>query len=427
MPAAAAPALADPFAGLLGDAPPAAPTPERHAPPPAGRARGAGGIPASAGAGGTAPPAAAGPGTPAPAVIPDDFDPFAESAPSPDLGGLPSPAALAPDAAAPPGAAGRAEPPVLDDWIRSQLRPAAVSPGIDEMFGLPGGAGPAPAGDALAAFLATPVAAPAPPGAGVPDDPLAQVLGVPAAPASPAAPLIDDHHPDLGSAWSPPDVVDPRRARKPAARPVAPPAAEDALWQAFCRGAGLPALPLQQGLRPELMQVLGELLQHAVTGAIKLAAVRTAARQELRVPVTTIQAQHNNPLKFAADPGAALEQLVQPPIRGFMPGPEAMRDLMDDLISHQVASMAGTRAALKGMLQRFEPARLESRLAPPGMLDALVPMNRRAKLWELYLEHHQEVADAAQEDFHELFGRAFVKAYEEQLDRMSASRARRRR
>ena len=417
LPAAAAAASGpDPFADLLGPAvaPPArspgpgpglAPIVGARPAPPASVARDASPFDPAGGL-----PSAAAPMTPA--RIPDDFDPFAEPMPVPPIAAGPLPQA--------------GEPPVLEDWVRSNMRPAAVSPRLDDLFDLVKPDAATPALDPLQAFLASSPAGQRA-GAAAPnaDDPLA-LLNADEGLLPGTEPAIHDHRPDLESAWSPPDVVDPDRPR-PVRKTPPPPSADDDLWRAFCRGAGLPELPLPQGLRPELMQVIGEILHHAVTGAIKLSAVRTAARQELRVPVTTIQAKHNNPLKFAADPTAALAQLVQPPIRGFMPGPDAMRDLMDDLVGHAIASMSGTRAALGGVLQRFEPPRLESRLAPPGVLDALVPMSRRARLWELYLEHHREVAEAAQEDFHELFGRAFVKAYEEQLDRMAAARARPRR
>ena len=68
--------------------------------------------------------------------------------------------------------------------------------------------------------------------------------------------------------------------------------------------------------------------------------------------------------------------------------------------------------------------RLESRLASKGLIDTVLPMNRRAKLWELYVENCQKVQDEAEEDVHQLFGQAFVKAYEKQLDRLEASRNR---
>ena len=195
----------------------------------------------------------------------------------------------------------------------------------------------------------------------------------------------------------------------------------DALWAAFCAGAGINFAP-PQGLNPALMRVIGEVLRHSVDGTLKLVAVRAAAKQELRAQVTTIQSRNNNPLKFSPDAGAAIEQLLQPPMRGFMVGPQAVNDVMDDLLGHAIGTMAGMRSALEGVLSRFEPSQLESKLGSSGVMDTLLPMNRRAKLWELYLQHFKRIQGDAEEDFHELFGKAFIRAYEDQLDRLDNAR-----
>lgn len=194
-----------------------------------------------------------------------------------------------------------------------------------------------------------------------------------------------------------------------------------ALWNAFCEGAGIRFNP-PQGLNPDLMRVIGQLLHHTVDGSLKLVAARAATKQEMRAEVTVIQARRNNPLKFSPDTQSAMEQLLQPPMRGFMTGPEAVADAMDDLLGHTIGTMVGMRAALEGVLARFEPEQLEAKLVGRSMLDSLLPMNRRAKLWELYLQHYESVKTEAQDDFHNLFGRAFLQAYEEQLDRLDAER-----
>jgi len=194
-----------------------------------------------------------------------------------------------------------------------------------------------------------------------------------------------------------------------------------ALWAAFCEGAGIHFTP-PQGLNPDLMRVIGQLLHHTVDGSLKLVAARAATKQEMRAEVTVIQARRNNPLKFSPDTVSAMEQLLQPPLRGFMSGPEAVADAMDDLLGHTIGTMVGMRAALEGVLARFEPDALEAKLVGRSMLDSLLPMNRRAKLWELYLQHYDAVKAEAQDDFHNLFGRAFLQAYEEQLDRLDAER-----
>jgi FHA domain-containing protein len=181
-------------------------------------------------------------------------------------------------------------------------------------------------------------------------------------------------------------------------------------------------MQLPQGLNPDLMRVIGQVMHHSVEGTLKLMQVRAAAKQELRAQVTTIQSRNNNPLKFSPDAGIAIEQLLQPPMRGFMVGPTAVNDAMDDLLGHTIGTMAGMRAALAGVLQRFEPSQLEGKLVGGSMLDAVLPMNRRAKLWELYLQHFNRIQSDAEEDFHELFGKAFVRAYEDQLDRLDSAR-----
>ena len=140
------------------------------------------------------------------------------------------------------------------------------------------------------------------------------------------------------------------------------------------------------------------------------------------MPVTTIRARDNNPLKFAPDTSAALAQLLQPPLRGFMSAPEAMQDAMTDLLGHTVGTLEGMRAAMQGMLDRFEPAQLEARLGAGGVLDKLMPGNRRAQLWALYLQHYGRISEGAREDFDDLFGKAFVKAYEEHVERIAAAR-----
>lgn len=203
-----------------------------------------------------------------------------------------------------------------------------------------------------------------------------------------------------------------------AAAPTQAPISNDPLWAAFCEGAGV---PIDAQLTPELMRTIGRLLRSAVTGAQQLVAIRATTKYELGAQVTMIQARDNNPLKFAPDGPAAVEQLLKPPMRGFLGGPEAMTDAMNDLVGHSIGTMAGMRAALEGVLDRFTPDELERKLGASRMLDNLVPMSRKARLWELYLQHFQLIRSEAQDDFHTLFGKAFLSAYEKQLDALHAA------
>lgn len=368
-----------------------------------------------------------------PARLPDDFDPFASPAPRPSLAQAPR---------IDPGGA-------FDDLIPS----AAPPPSIDEIFGLKSGR----SHDPLAEFMAVARPARGTPDAGdaapLPTDPLA-LFGAGKHKSSTPLPAetSPDHTPELQAAFIPPKPVAVQSA--PVAESVAapetvvnsepqqlvpehialseevPPATPDAtsngdaaaMWTAFCEGAGVKLNP-PQGPNPELMRVVGKLLRSATEGTLQLMAVRSATRHELHAQVTVIRPRNNNPLKFSPDAQSALEQMLQPPLRGFMPGPEAMTDAMNDLVGHAIGTMAGTRAALDGVLDRFAPTDLETKLVGKSVLDSVLPMNRKAKLWELYLQHHETIRDEAQDDFQALFGKAFLAAYEQQLERLRRDKA----
>ena len=207
---------------------------------------------------------------------------------------------------------------------------------------------------------------------------------------------------------------------------VAPTPAPDAsthaaLWRAFCEGTGVPLTP-PQGLTPQMMHTIGQLMRHLVGGTVQLVHVRAETKHELRFPATMLRAHDNNPLRYSPNVQAALTQLLLPPLSGFMAGPQAAQEAMDDLFAHAIGTMTGMRAAIEGVLRRFEPPRLEAQITGSQVLDALLPMHRRARLWDLYLQHFESVRAEAKEDFDRLFGQAFVDAYERQLDRLDVER-----
>ncbi|HRM68758.1 MAG TPA: type VI secretion system-associated FHA domain protein TagH [Thauera phenylacetica] len=193
-----------------------------------------------------------------------------------------------------------------------------------------------------------------------------------------------------------------------------------ALMRAFLSGLDIsdPGLPAQPS--PEWMQAIGRLLREATQGTLDLLLARAVVKREVRAEVTMIVSRGNNPLKFSPNVEVALSHLLAPRGQGFLSPVEAMRDAYGDLRAHEFGFMAGMRAALAGVLERFDPQALEARLSEPSMLDNLMPINRRARLWGLYTELYREIAREAEDDFQDLFGKAFLQAYEEQVRRMEA-------
>ncbi|MDE2147432.1 MAG: type VI secretion system-associated FHA domain protein TagH, partial [Burkholderiales bacterium] len=190
-----------------------------------------------------------------------------------------------------------------------------------------------------------------------------------------------------------------------------------ALLAALLEGLGTPGLRLDR-LTPQTMTLLGQLLRESLRGAVELLVARAALKREMRAEMTMIAARENNPLKFSPSVEVALQHLLGPPAPGFMPAAPAVRDAFDDLRAHQLGVMAGMRAALDGVLQRFDPAQLEGKLTHRSAIASLIPATRKARLWELFQELFSQLQAEAQDDFDELFGKAFRRAYEDQLDRL---------
>jgi type VI secretion system FHA domain protein len=406
----------DPFGDLFGS-----PSTRPSAPPP----------PAAA-------PAFFAPPPPAPATpmgaIPADWDPFAPEMPT-------SGVAITRIITTPSDPLGLGAP---------DQAPLSAGPSLDDLFGLePMGAVPT---DPLGVLGTTP-----PPNTSGDADPLRALLqpaGAPqpvlpadtvsdlhlpwqaaltapsvTAPASPAGAVLswDDSMRD-NKVITLPDVrhLDGGNNAPPPARPVpvasaatAPVGDTTALLNALLAGLGLQTSPIQ-ALTPATMQLIGELLRESTRGAVELLRARAALKQEVRAQVTMIVTQGNNPLKFSPNVDAALTHLLGPVATGFMPPARAMRDAFDDLRAHEIGVMAGMRAALDGVLARFDPAALDSAITKRGALASLLPGSRKAQLWEQFQQLYTQLSREAADDFHTLFGKAFLQAYEAQLTALEA-------
>ena len=191
----------------------------------------------------------------------------------------------------------------------------------------------------------------------------------------------------------------------------------DALLAGLLDGLGTPGLRMAP-LTPESMQLIGQLLRESMRGTVELLVARAALKREMRADMTMIVARENNPLKFSPTVDVALNHLLGTQSPGFMAPAPAVRDAFDDLRAHQLGVMAGMRAALEGVLQRFDPQQLEAKITRKSAITSLIPGARKARLWELFQELFTQLQSEAQDDFDELFGKAFLRAYEDQLDRL---------
>ena len=154
----------------------------------------------------------------------------------------------------------------------------------------------------------------------------------------PTPPVTDD-----ATTVTPPPPP-PAPAAAPPPRPMAPP----------------PAAPPLPGGAAVLPPDVDQIFRTVVDGVMDVLRARAEIKNTFRLPVTIIQRSENNPLKFAPTPEDALARLLAPPTAGFLSGTAAFEDAFNDIRCHQMAMLAGIRAAFEQMVVQFSPERFEN-------------------------------------------------------------------
>jgi type VI secretion system protein len=191
---------------------------------------------------------------------------------------------------------------------------------------------------------------------------------------------------------------------------------------AFTAGAGLDSKQLDVKDEDIFFRDLGELLKTMTEGLLQAISSRGQIKSEFRLEQTMIAPMENNPFKFSVSAQEAMSRLLDRGESAYQSGPAAAAEAIDDINAHQMAVMAGTEAALKSILQRFNPTSLESRFDCDSALHKAIPMLKKAKYWEFYKILYEELSAAADDDFQQFFGTEFSDAYEKQLQRLRITR-----
>jgi FHA domain-containing protein len=146
-------------------------------------------------------------------------------------------------------------------------------------------------------------------------------------------------------------------------------------------------------------------------------------RKEFGAEERTMAAvRDNNPLRMMSDAREAMDFLFDPGERtdGFLEPVQAVGDACQDLRAHELALMAGMRAAVLRALRRFDPPAIERAFDQSAKGFTLA--SRKAKLWEAFVAQYDKLSRDAQENFNKTFGRDFMGAYQVELRRLKEGR-----
>jgi type VI secretion system protein ImpI len=178
---------------------------------------------------------------------------------------------------------------------------------------------------------------------------------------------------------------------------------------AFLRGLGLDAADAPEDAAAR-MEAFGREYRMMAEGLMRLLRMRAEEKGNARIAQTVVSSRVN-PLKFMPTVDDALAILMAPS-GGFTDAETSIGGAVRDLAGHQVGTWRGTQAALRRMVDRFNPAMLEKELEAMGLLEKLLAGGRRAKLWELYEKRFREIAESAETRFLGEVGADFRDAYE---------------
>ncbi|MCY1522571.1 type VI secretion system FHA domain protein [compost metagenome] len=182
-------------------------------------------------------------------------------------------------------------------------------------------------------------------------------------------------------------------------------------WQRFGEALGVRLDDLDEAAREALALQAARLLKHSVAGLQQSLRTRSELKNELRLALTTVQSAGNNPLKHTADSSEALTALLRGGKPGALSAEQTISRSFRDLQAHQVALLAASRAAVKGMFEQLSPEQLSLRFEREGRKPLIATAGSR---WRAYRRLHSALGQ--NDDWSDrLFARDFANTYEEQV------------
>lgn len=181
------------------------------------------------------------------------------------------------------------------------------------------------------------------------------------------------------------------------------------------RGLGIdPAVlgPLSHGE----LETVGRLMRVMVRGLLELHSAAGGVKQSLRAEDRTmIGTRDHNPLKTDWPEETKLRYLFGGRAAGigFVNPERALRELLAELVAHELATGNAVRAAVQGTLKEFDPAALKARLLGEGL--RFLEGN---KAWNAYSKYYAEQGADMAGWAARLLDRYFTEAYVREAQRI---------
>lgn len=194
------------------------------------------------------------------------------------------------------------------------------------------------------------------------------------------------------------------------------------LLEALLKGLGLNEMQPVPQFDRENMHQLGHILSMFSQSTVALLSSRSIFKRSVKTDMTMVLDDVNNPFKLLPTGKTVLIQMFCTPMPGFMLPIKSVRDALIDLQAHQLGMISGIRAIIASMLKSFNPEQLEDKARLSGITSRLsLPGSRKAALWDYFVRSYGETVGEIEDDFHSLFGEAFLNAYDMEVNQYKDS------
>lgn len=177
---------------------------------------------------------------------------------------------------------------------------------------------------------------------------------------------------------------------------------------------GLPAPRVNESSANMLLKEIGGMINTTVSGMVEVLKSRELLQRDFGTAPDRLRPVEDNPLRIADDPRDALDKLFNVERRSYLKPSEAMKEAMEELSDHQLAMLAGVRAAYSAVMPVFEPEGLIRRFERYGYSDA-EDGERTAWYWEMFEHYYDELSQEASTGLGRVFNDVFKHAYDHQI------------
>ena len=211
------------------------------------------------------------------------------------------------------------------------------------------------------------------------------------------------------------------KSSAPLTRTSGAPAGSSAALDAFFRGAGVAAQPLDDKQVEQTLHRLGQVMRELVLGLNENLHLRAEQRNVLRVPTSSNQPQRVNPLGASSSVDEAIVNFLFRPTSEFLQAVESVREAFTDIKQHQQSLLSALRTAAVDYIARLNPEELENKVSN-GKRGALINAANKLKYWDLYKDLYQVVTQAQPGQLPQQFLEELSRAYETEGARTAPSR-----